>query len=138
IRDMLVDSNGAPLTVNAAGKLVVPGTSTPPPPPPPPPGAGTLIGAFGDFQYDFVPGGYGPPKQTGDFEAQGGGFLHTMTTPYGPGWDVKSTGLDVAIWDSTTKAILAKKVWSSTRVGKTEHWQFMMMLPTQTFVPAAQ
>src|SRR4029077_2532066 len=67
-----------------------------------------------------------------------GGFLHMTTTPYGPGWDVKSTGQDVAIWDSSTKAILGKKVWSFSRIGLTEHWEFKMMLPTQSLVPAFQ
>ena len=59
--------------------------------------------------------------------------FNTMPTPYGPGWTFTSVDTDIAIWDSSSKAILAQ-CYPET-IGTEVRWTFYLNLPTQTFLP---
>jgi len=59
--------------------------------------------------------------------------FNTMSTPHGPGWTFTCADTDIAIWDSTAKAILAQ--YQPETIGTEVQWTFYLNLPTQTFLP---
>jgi hypothetical protein len=57
----------------------------------------------------------------------------TMSTPYGPGWTFTCADTDLAVWDSRSKAIIAR--YQPETIGTEVQWTFHLNLPTQTFLP---
>ena len=86
---------------------------------------GVNIAQLSDLKGVFLPAWTSPAVANAHF--------NTMPTPYGPGWTFTSVDTDIAIWDSSSKAILAQ-CYPET-IGTEVRWTFYLNLPTQTFLP---
>src|SRR4029077_4464065 len=75
------------------------------------------------------------PAVTGGSYAGGGGITN-ISTPYGQGWEVKVSNLDVTMWDNTVVTMSMNKDFPFSRENTTEHWTWNWFIPSQTLVPS--
>ena len=114
------------------------GTPSPPPPAPAPTTTGgTLISTISDLSNTFSPIPHGPAQAGGDYQSSGGGHIINVNTPFGTGFEVVVTPLDITLWNNDLVTMTGDKAFPG-RIGKAEHWTWQMYIPRQQLVTDAQ